>query len=446
METCTKKQPLSHTEDESGLIKTYDTPIPPTIATLSDLAHYAVFDHLYSTRAITTTMVVKHREELSIRYQTRPKQKWSIIKRLGHMNGGLNSGITKVATKTAPGMVFIEKRFGPKQFKHKVPYREIQMLYQVSDHANIAKMVDHFLDLPTQRASVYLEYCDLGGLDVIVEQVAGGKAVNEHKVWNWFIQLTEAVAYLHRGPDPSMSDDEVLQSGWSRMFHRDIKPGNILLATENGQIVAKLADFGCAISEDYCSLESDQDYAITQSVWTNGYDPPEHPLFSGASDIWQLGISIMSLCTGNRRPRSRNNPEGEAWNDSRPAGPRYSAELSWCLKWCLGKDWKERPIVYRVLKTLATEHEKIISKLRPDEHPLNVFKGKDVHGLKTSQLTDVPGNDYGYPVLQARLHGGVGYFIPAEYNDDEDNYEYYIDPRGSRGFSQGYHPGRRSFI
>jgi serine/threonine protein kinase len=430
-------------------------------------------------------MVVQHCEKLSISYQAQPKERWSVIERLGTMNGGLNSGITKVVAKAAPKTVFIEKRFNATQFKHKVPYREIQMLYQVSDYANIAKMVDHFLDESTQSAAVYLEFCDLGSLDVVVEQVADGKHVHEHKVWNWLIQLTEAVAYLHRGPDPSMSDDELLQSGWSRMFHRDIKPANILLTTENGQIVAKLADFGCAISEDYLALESDEDYAITQSVWTNGFDPPEHPFFSGASDIWQLGISMMSLCTGNLRPRSGNNPEGESWSISRPAGSRYSTELSWCVRWCLEKDRKARPTVRQVSNSVTTEYDqKMAMKLPFDEFPLEIFDRFDGQGRQLSQLASLPENaqaiptpvrapashpvniqqqgfdqhpnlgpragiigypasDYGYPVPQARFRIGMGNLYPSPYESDDD--EYYYDPRTPQGFNPRYDPRRRNF-
>ena len=41
-------------------------------------------------------------------------------------------------------MVFIEKQFADKEFKHKIAHREIQLLHQISDHANIVTMVDHF--------------------------------------------------------------------------------------------------------------------------------------------------------------------------------------------------------------------------------------------------------------------------------------------------------------
>jgi serine/threonine protein kinase len=338
-------------------------------------------------------MVVKHCKQLSVQYQTQSKERWSVVERLGTMNGGLNAGIAKVQAKRHPGMVFIEKRFGAKEFKHKAPYREIQMLYQVGDHRNVAKMADHFLDESTQTAAVFLEYCNQGNLESIVAHVADGKHVNEHKVWSWFIQLTEAVAYLHRGPNPSMSDDELHQSRWSRMFHRDIKPGNILLTIEDGQIAAKLSDFGCAISEDFSDLESNEDYTITRSMWTNGYDPPEHPLFSGASDIWQLGLSMMSLCMGTMRPRSGNNPDGEFWDEKRPAGVRYSKELSRTLMLCLEKDRKKRFTAYPIEKILGTQYDKIASELPADTFPLDIFDRRDVQGPEASQFAPVLGND-----------------------------------------------------
>ncbi|KAF1943322.1 hypothetical protein EJ02DRAFT_453428 [Clathrospora elynae] len=163
---------------------------------------------------------------LTVEYRSKPAYKWVLVEPLGKMAGGLNSGINLVRTTTpnaqASKLLFIEKRFRPTDFKHKVPYREIQMLHQLGDHPNITTMIDHFIDEKTLTGSVYLELCDMGNMAEVVAAVANGNFVNEHKVWNWFIQVTEALVYCHWGSRPEMTADELLQSGWSKVYHRDI--------------------------------------------------------------------------------------------------------------------------------------------------------------------------------------------------------------------------------
>ncbi|USP80652.1 hypothetical protein yc1106_07926 [Curvularia clavata] len=327
--------------------------------------------------------MVEYCKKLAIQYQSRPKQSWRVIEDLGTMNGGLNAGIAKVrcSNPNARGIVFIEKRFGEKELKHKIAHREIQLLHQISDHKNIVTMVDHFLNETYMRAALYLEFCDIGSLDKVVYEVAQGRHINERKVWRWFYQICNAIAYCHCGPDPRMSDDEILQSGWGRIYHRDIKPGNILLTREDGQIVAKLADFGCAVSEDYLAQEKNEQRAKRQQVGTKGYDAPEYPYFSGASDVWQLGVTIICVCTGIMWPWSNMNPSGERWDESRPAEIKYSRTLSSIIKLCLVRNPRMRSTAYQVLKALDEESVIMTSKLPKDEFPLQVFDPYDQQSL-----------------------------------------------------------------
>ncbi|KAF1831987.1 kinase-like protein [Decorospora gaudefroyi] len=399
--------------------------------------------------------MVEHCKKLAIEYQTKPKQEWSLIKRLGTMNGGLNTGISKVECKEKqPGMVFIEKRFGPREFRQNIPHREIQMLHQISDHANIPRMVDHFIDAPNRTAAVYLEYCDLGSLENVVMQVAHGKHVNEHKVWNWFIQLTEALVYCHRGPKSELTDDEITQSDWSRVFHRDIKPANILLTTENGQIVAKLADFGCAISEDYIALDSRKIDAIRQSAWTDGYDAPEHPFFSGTSDVWQLGISMVCLCTGNLHPRSRHNPKGQPWDIGLPAGSKYSLELSSCLNACLVTDRNRRFTVYPVLQLLEKQYKALSAQVPADAMPLEIFDRNMFQAPRSARFPmnqqQMPYQDYPLPNQQPGFYQyPVGPGRPGLASPRAGNMENPVNDHGYPNAQMpfpGGRPRRRDFM
>jgi NIMA (never in mitosis gene a)-related kinase len=358
---------------------------------------------------------------LAVEHRGKPKHRWEVLQSLGKMNGGLNAGIYKVSPKDkARGMVFIEKRFGPVECREKVAHREIQILHQVSDHPSITTMVDHFLDPPRLTGAVFLEYCDKGSLGDVTEHVMRGKHVNEHKVWSWFIQLTEALIYCHFGPHPEMSATELLQSGWSKVYHRDIKPGNILLTTEANQIVAKLADFGCAVSEDYIALYPNLNHAVTASMCTPGFDAPEYPFFSGASDIWQLAISIMCLCTGIVSPLSAKNPRGQPWNVARPAGPEYSKELSWAMKACLEKNINNHSPTLPELKYLNKQYEAVIAQLPPDHLPLEIFLPRGGQIPQGPQYGPMPvhgqmGPAPGFAQFPSPEFGGpFGYFLGGQ--------------------------------
>lgn len=105
-------------------------------------------------------------KKLSVQYRRQAREKWTVIQRLGTMDGGLNGGISKVRcdNPSAKGMVFIEKRFGKRLFEYGIPSKEIQILHQIQDHDYITKMVDHFRDKSILEGAVYMEYCDVGSM------------------------------------------------------------------------------------------------------------------------------------------------------------------------------------------------------------------------------------------------------------------------------------------
>ena len=72
-----------------------------------------------------------------------------------------------------------------------------------------------------------MEYCDAGDLSQYLRKY---RVLPESQAQQFLMQLSNA-----------------LQIMWeNNLIHRDIKPQNLLLSNENGNLVLKLADFGFA--------------------------------------------------------------------------------------------------------------------------------------------------------------------------------------------------------
>src|SRR5262245_41504269 len=88
------------------------------------------------------------------------------------------------------------------------------------------------------------------------------------------------------------------------IIHRDVKPGNLLLAS--GGLV-KIADFGLARLADQEPITRDG-----QTVGTWSYMSPEQirgEEITAAADLWSLGIVLHEMVTGRRPFRGRNEPD-----------------------------------------------------------------------------------------------------------------------------------------
>jgi serine/threonine protein kinase len=113
----------------------------------------------------------------AVEFRKQPRRPWKVIKEVGNADGGGNDGISKLSSKT------IRSTGCSSRNASKSPTSNLNSctpnllyFYQLGDHPNILKMVDHYIDEENMKASVYMELCDAGDLEKVVinqRQVSG---------------------------------------------------------------------------------------------------------------------------------------------------------------------------------------------------------------------------------------------------------------------------------
>lgn len=134
-----------------------------------------------------------------------------------------------------------------------------------------------------QKFLVY-DYMPNGNLgDHIFPKKRGGKrAMSWPERKNVILDVANALLYLHRGVNPPV-------------YHRDIKPTNILL---DSYMRARVADFGLA--KRGSERES---HLTTRIAGTHGYLAPEYALYgqlTEKSDVYSFGIVVLEVMCGRK--------------------------------------------------------------------------------------------------------------------------------------------------
>ncbi|AMD20055.1 HCL096Cp [Eremothecium sinecaudum] len=179
--------------------------------------------------------------------------------------------VVYLGTREGDGRPVAVKEIKTSQFKDGLDMsaiREVKYLQEMN-HVNVIELVDVYM--AAGNLNLVLEYLP-ADLEMIIKDTS--ILFTQADIKSWILMTLRGVHHCHR----------------NFILHRDLKPNNLLLATD-GQL--KLADFGLARS-----MASPNEY-LTSNVVTRWYRAPE--LLFGAKhyttsiDLWSVGVIFAEL-------------------------------------------------------------------------------------------------------------------------------------------------------
>ena len=147
-------------------------------------------------------------------------------------------------------------------------------------HENIIRLYNVYYE--ENSINFIMEYAKDGNLFELLSQPENKKGFDEQRAFDYFIQMVNAVYYLHQ----------------NNIIHRDIKPENILLGKKG---LLKLCDFGWAKElnlENRSTFCGTVEYMAPEIVGSENYDY--------SVDIWSLGILLYELLFGHSPFKAKN--------------------------------------------------------------------------------------------------------------------------------------------
>nr|AFZ78861.1 serine/threonine protein kinase [Coptotermes formosanus] len=183
-----------------------------------------------------------------------------------------------------------------------------------------------------ERFYIALEFVKGGDLESYLRNVM--PPLPEATVLSFFSQMISFLKYLHQ----------------LKVIHRDLKPGNILLAEGN---IVKISGF------TFSKLFETDDFVATSKVGTPSYLPPEiikEEPYSFPVDVWCLGCIIYECMTGKPPFYHQNIAQLEkliTTTDPNPIGGNYSPVLKETVMKMLEKDPNKRISIEQIQKSLS---------------------------------------------------------------------------------------------
>ena len=157
-----------------------------------------------------------------------------------------------------------------------------------------------------------------------------------------FVPLVQAVAYIHR----------------RGVVHRDLKPTNIMLDMEDGEVYVRLIDFGIASLQGQSA--SPPLTTAGHEMGTVAYMAPERlsGIAAPSNDIFSLGVILHQMLTG-RMPTAAPLPPGSK-------APRLPEPLARVVRRCVASNPAERfATAEELLKAFEEAYQEMTSAQVP---------------------------------------------------------------------------------
>ncbi|MGD8604117.1 MAG: protein kinase [Anaerolineales bacterium] len=181
-------------------------------------------------------------------------------------------------------------------------------------HPNLPRVTDHFV---IESEGQYLVMDFIQGVD-LRERLERSGAVSEPECIPWFLEICDALAYLH--------------SRTPSILHRDIKPGNIKIMPDGRAI---LVDFGLAKVVDQSGTTTTGAKAMTP-----GFSPPEQygtGRTDPRTDVYSLGATMYAALTAAIPEDSLERAMGrERLTSIRKRNPNVSPSIARVIEKALG--------------------------------------------------------------------------------------------------------------
>ncbi len=162
-----------------------------------------------------------------------------------------------------------------------IPFEEVMNEFSVLQslkHKNIVKCIGYEHDNKQNRFYLKMELIDGGTLADRIKR----KSLKSSKCKGLILNIAEGLAYIHG----------------QKVIHRDLKPENILLLEKNGQLQAKIADFGLS-----AQITSSAASKRNSKGGTTIYFSPERgngDKYDEKVDMWALGCISIEMVLEQR--------------------------------------------------------------------------------------------------------------------------------------------------
>jgi len=221
-----------------------------------------------------------------------------------------------------------------------------------SNHPNIVHV--YRICLTPKRIGLVMEFMALGSLKAAIKKKS--IRLTWDTLWNIAYDLATVTDFLHK----------------QDIVHRDIKTDNLLLYQEEGEIHAKLADFGLS------KRQKVSDASVTMQIGTYKYMAPEMMLGDGhysekACDVYAIGMTFVALINQEEPyPKMRGGMflpgavgRGERWQ--KLGKKNYDPAFFKLTNLCRSINPSERPTA-----------KELVKQLKEIEEPLAIFEEDEI--------------------------------------------------------------------